>query len=381
MQTTTRHRIVVFLMAAALLGVLTARMTEELTGPSPCAVRPPDWTVLPAPPQQLAHGPLMQVVLYNVHVGMGAARWSPVASRAAVERNLTGIAEHIYQSAPPGDPVDLVALNEADFHSRRSAWIDQPAFLAGELTRLTGHTYQVVHGTTWTRDLPGLEVHYGNAALVRHPILAAESCMFGGACVDVRAGGWTRPRAMGRWFGGEPRSVLRLTMAIDGRPVEVLVSHLDAFSSKLRAQQAGEVVNRFLRPGSTTILLGDLNATDGVMIQRRVYGAYDPTLEVLRDAGLLDARVIAAARRRADDLAAWATFPAHEPAWPLDAVLATDDLLPLEVDVIGDGEVSDHLGLSVVFGWLDPEQRRDLIGWVRWLRRQAADCVRFPAAA
>jgi endonuclease/exonuclease/phosphatase family metal-dependent hydrolase len=380
MQTTTGHRIVVFICAAVLLGLLSARATEELIGASPCA-RPPDWQLLPPPPQPETQGPALQVVLYNVHIGMGAARWMPVAGRASVERNLSGIAAYIYRSAPPDEPVDLVALNEADFGSRRSAWVDQPAFIAAELERLTGHAYRVVHGTTWTRDIPGLEVHYGNAALVRRPILAAESCVFGGACLDVLSGDLERPLSIGRWFGAEPRSVLRLTLAIDGRQVDVLVSHLEAFASARRAAQAAELTRRFLRPGRTTILLGDLNATDSVMIERRVYGAYDPTLELLGFAGLLDARVFAAARSGAQDLAPWATFPARAPAWPLDAVLATYDLLPLAVDVIGDGEVSDHLGLRVRFAWLGPQELGDLAGWMRWLRRSAAECARFPAAA
>jgi len=376
MQTTTRQRIAVFVFAAALLGVLLARMTEELMGPSPCAVRPPDWTLLPPPPQPEVRGPPLRVVVYNVHIGMGA-RWRPLASRAAVERNLAGIAAFILRSTAPAVP-DVVALNEADFESRRSAWVDQPAFIAAELERLTGARFRVVHGTTWTRDIPGLEVHFGNAALVRHPVRSAASCVFGGPCADVLAGESQRPLAVGRWFGEEPRSVLRVTLDVDGHPVDVLVSHLEAFAAARRAAQAAELTRRFLRAGTTSILLGDLNATDGVMLQRRVYGAFDPTLELLDQAGLLDARVVAAARAGAGDLAPWATFPADHPVWPLDAVFATTDLVPLAVDVIGDGVVSDHRGLLVRYGWLDGPGQRQMARWVAMMRRQAEACVRFP---
>jgi endonuclease/exonuclease/phosphatase family metal-dependent hydrolase len=378
MQTTTRQRIAVFAFAAALLGVLLARLTEELMGPSPCAVRPPDWTLLPPPPRPEVSGPPLRVVVYNVHVGMGA-RWRPLASRALVERNLAGIADHIYRATAPALP-DVVALNEADFASRRSAWVDQPAFIAAELERLTGETFRVVYGTTWTRDIPGVEVHFGNAALVRRPLRSAESCLFAGPCLDVLSGEVLRPLKVGRWFGEEPRSVLRVTLDVDGHPVDVLVSHLEAFAAERRAGQAAELTRRFLRPG-TTILLGDLNATDGVMLQRRVYGAYDPTLELLDEAGLLDARVVAAARTGAADLSPWATFPAQRPAWPLDAVFATTDLVPLAVDAIGDGVVSDHRGLRVRYGWLDGEGQRQFRAWVSALRQQAAACVRFPGPA
>jgi endonuclease/exonuclease/phosphatase family metal-dependent hydrolase len=379
MQTTTRQRIAVFAFAAALLGVLLARMTEELMGPSPCAVRPPDWTLLPPPPQPEVSGPPLRVVVYNVHIGMGA-RWRPLASRMLVERNLAGIAAAIHRATAPAVP-DVVALNEADFESRRSAWVDQPAFIAAELERLTGEPYRVVYGTTWTRDIPGMEVHFGNAALVRRPIRSAESCIFGGPCLDVLSGEVLRPLQVGRWFGEEPRSVLRVTLDVEGRPVDVLVSHLEAFAAERRAAQALELTRRFLRPGTTSILLGDLNATDGVMLQRRVYGAYDPTLELLDEAGLLDARVVAAARAGADDLAPWATFPSDRPTWPLDAVFATTDLVPLAVDAIGDAVVSDHLGLRVRYGWLDEAGQGQLTRWIAALRRQAAACMRFPRPA
>jgi endonuclease/exonuclease/phosphatase family metal-dependent hydrolase len=379
MQTTTRQRIAVFAFAAALLGVLLAHMTEELMGPSPCAVRPPDWTQLPPPPRPEVSGAPLRVVLYNVHIGMGA-RWRPLASRARVERNLAGIADHIYRSTAPASP-DVVALNEADFASRRSAWIDQPAFIAAELERLTGETFRVVYGTTWTRDIPGFEVHFGNAALVRRPIVSAESCIFGGPCLDVLSGEVLRPLGVGRWFGEEPRSVLRVALDVEGHSVDVLVSHFEAFAAERRAAQAAELTRRFLRPGSTSILLGDLNATDGVMLQRRVYGTYDPTLERLDDAGLLDARAVAAARTGAADLAPFATFPAGLPLWPLDAVFATTDLVPLAVEVIGDGVVSDHRGLRVRYGWLDEDGRAQLAAWVAALRQQAAACVGFPGSA
>lgn len=376
MQTTTRQRITVFVFAAALLGVLLARLTEELMGPAPCAVRPPDWTALPPPPQPEVAGARLRVVVYNLRVGMGE-KVRPLASRARVQRNLSGIAAFIQQSTAPAVP-DVVALNEADFASRRSAWVDQPAYVAAELERRTGVAFQVVRGTSWTRGIPGMEVHFGNAVLVRHPVVAAETCIFGSRCQDLLAHEVEQPLEVGRWFGAEPRSVLRLTLEIGGRLVDVLVSHLDAFAADRRARQAAELTRRFLRAGTTSILLGDLNATDGVMQERRVYGPYDPTLERLGQAGLLDARVVAAARARVADLAPWATFPAQRPVWPLDAVLATTDLVPLAVAVIGDGAVSDHRGLRVRYGWLDEDGQGQLVAWAAALRRQAAACVRFP---
>jgi hypothetical protein len=42
----------------------------------------------------------------------------------------------------------------------------------------------VIRGETWRRDVPGFEVRFGNAALVRLPLVEASACLFHdlGAC-------------------------------------------------------------------------------------------------------------------------------------------------------------------------------------------------------
>ena len=83
----------------------------------------------------------------------------------------------------------MVGLNEVDFASRRSAWIDEAEFLADDLARRTGERYAVVRGETWARTIPGFEVRFGNAALVRHPIVRSTACLLddGAACDAARA--------------------------------------------------------------------------------------------------------------------------------------------------------------------------------------------------
>lgn len=366
-------------LAAMLLALITAGFKGGLWGSAGCALHTPGWNALPPPPvPQGIHRPVLRVVTYNLHAGLGP-RWGLWARREAVKNHLRGIAHYIQRSTPVGAPVDLVGLNEADFGSRRSGWLDQPAFLATELKRLTGQRYRVVYGTSWSRNLPGLEVNFGNAALARHPILAAESCIFGGQCLEVSGLELERPLGMDRWFGAEPRSALRLMVSVQGRPLDVLITHLEAFRSGRRAAQAAELTRRFLRFGNPTILLGDLNATDGIMNPRRGHGRYDPTLERLATAGLVDARIHAAARVGAGDLAPWATYPARHPNWPLDGVFATPDLVPLAVHVIGDGTVSDHRGLRVRYAWSDRRTNADLDAWHERLRKhrqaQTAACT------
>jgi len=291
--------------------------------------------------------PDLRAVTYNLHSGLGA-RWRIFASRHEVERNLRAIATRIASAAPANAPVDVIALNEADFGSRRSGWLDQAAFLAAELQRLTGHAYHVVRGETWHRNLPGMEVRFGNAALLRHPILAVEPHILG----QRRAGEFLAAGAVsaGRLFGNEPRGVLRVRIDFHGLPLTVLVTHLEAFATARREAQAAEIMERLTRREETILLLGDMNATESAVTRRCPPATGDRTHHILSSGALADARAAMAVRTGAGDLSPWATYPALAPQWPLDGAFATPDLAPRAVRVIG-GDESDHRGLFVHYGW------------------------------
>lgn len=333
-----------------------------------CALPPADWMGLAAPTPLMAirsDTPDLRVVTYNLHSGLGP-RWRLFAPRYEVERNLRAIAQRIASAASSAAPVDVIALNEVDFNSRRSGWLDQAAFLATELQRLTGYTYYVVRGETWHRDLPGLEVRFGNVALLRHRVLAVEPCTLGGRCGDEPAAGYS---SAGRLFGNEPRGALRVRIDFHGRLFDLLITHLEAFTVARREAQAVEVMGRHVRPGETTVLLGDMNAVEGTMTRRHSQPAADRTHAILTSGALVDARIAIAARSGAGDISAWATYPAQAPEWPLDGVFATPDLAPMAVRVIG-GDESDHRGLFVHYGWLTAEATEAHSHWHDAVRRR-----------
>lgn len=159
-------------LVVGLLAYASSALDSAFARRADCAGWPADWLGLPVVPpadRMPDEGAGLRVVTYNLHAGLGEG-WRWFAPRAEVEANLRRIARHLAEAAPADDPVDVVALNEVDFASRRSGWLDQAAFLAAELEDLTGARYQVVRGPTWERDAPGLEVRFGNAILTRHPI-------------------------------------------------------------------------------------------------------------------------------------------------------------------------------------------------------------------
>jgi endonuclease/exonuclease/phosphatase family metal-dependent hydrolase len=295
-------------------------------------------------------GATLDVVTYNLHSGLGA-RPALFRRRATVERNLRAIAGSIAGAANDGTAPDVVALNEVDFGSRRSAWIDQARFVADELERLTGRRYRAVRGETWRRDLPGMEVRFGNAVLVALPMLESSACLFDAldGCAVAGTSTIEVPRRSRGLLGSllrEPRGVIRVTVEHHGALVDVVATHLDAFDAGQRETQAALLLGRLLVPDRTTVLLGDMNAVPGALTRGRWMFSSDRTHAILATGTLADASLVLASNRRQKSLAAWATFPAAAPAWGLDWVLGSLDLAPNVVAAIGDSS-SDHRGLYV----------------------------------
>lgn len=296
------------------------------------------------------NGPVLRVVTYNLHSGLGNER-ALRRPRSEVEHNLRGIADAIARAG--AEPVDIVGLNEVDFDARRTGRFDQAAFLATELERLTGAHYRVVYGETRRRTVPGFELRFGNAALVRHRVLHDNACLYDSAsnCTVtgetasfpvLHAGGFMHN------LGHEGRGVITMTVDFHGRLLDVLVTHLEAFMLTDREAQAAHLVRHFIHPDRTTVLLGDINAVPTALTHGRTFFAADRTHDILTSGRLADARVLRASAEPDADWARWATYPARQPVWPLDAVLGSLDLVPSGVAAIG-GSHSDHRGLYVEY--------------------------------
>ena len=319
----------------------------------------------------------LDVATYNLHSGLGGG-FALFRSRARVEENLRAIARAIAGAARQGGAPDVVGLNEVDFGSRRSGWLDEARFVADELQALTGVSYEVVRGETWRRDVPGFEVRFGNAALVRLPILESATCPFDDldrCALPVSSDApppARRDGLLGRLLR-EPRGVIRVTVRVGDEPVDVLVTHLEAFAIREREAQAAALASRFVAPDRTTVLLGDMNAVPTVLTRGRWLFSDDRTHAILATGGLADASLSLASRLRQQSLATWATYPASAPVWGLDWVLGSVDLAPQDATVIGDG-ASDHRGLYVRYRRL-----RDVAEIAAARARHGQVCERFRA--
>lgn len=237
-----------------------------------------------------AGGRALVIATYNIHSCIGVDRRYDPDRVAAVLRELGA---------------DIIGLQEIEMRHRRGA-LDQRAYFAAA----TG--LQAVPGAT-SRDHRG---RFANALLTRYPVRAVRH-------IDLSVAGY------------EPRSAIDAELAVDGRRLRVVVTHLG-----LRATERRQQIHRLLAalaaaPGAAEamVVMGDLNEWRG----RR--GAIP----------VLDRRLGRAPARR--------TFPSWLPVLALDRIYAAGaaSLRAVAVHRSPLARIaSDHLPLRAALDWPAP---------------------------
>ncbi len=200
---------------------------------------------------------------------------------------------------------DLVLLQEVDRGRERTSGVDQPRWLAGRLG------YSHVYGPT-RRFRPGST---GNAILSRWPV------------VD------TRLRALPRESGTYRRGLARATVDVAGQQIDVISTHLDHSSPRVRQAQARAVAASVRGSSRPVVLGGDLNAEPGT-----------PALRAVERVGLVDGWTVVG---RHDGL----TVPAASPRRRIDYVIADEAFVPVRSRVLLSG-VSDHRAVMTTYDLL-----------------------------
>ncbi|MCE5360479.1 endonuclease/exonuclease/phosphatase family protein [Candidatus Igneacidithiobacillus taiwanensis] len=242
------------------------------------------------------------VATQNVQVGIGSRRqhhllahsWRYLLPHPQSLRNLEAIAQSL-------QGMDLVGLNEVDAGSFRSQYLNQAVFLAER----SGLPYWAQQRT---RDWGDLAQH-SNSLLSRWPILDIERHQFTGTL--------------------KGRGLLRALIEVQGRQVQVIVTHL-ALAKPGRLRQIRQLLP-LLRDAPASILLGDLNC-----------GRDSAELRLLRDQSGLQSPSQQPA-----------TFPSWAPQRRLDHILISPELLFVEVWTERE-QRSDHLPLFARLRWQDP---------------------------
>ena len=238
-----------------------------------------------------------RILTYNVHRCVGTDR------RLDVGR----VAEVIARLKP-----DIVALQELDVGRARTGGVDQAHQIARQLK---------------------MAFHF-------HPALRVEEELYGDAILTIyperliQTGPLPGPPAIPRL---EPRGAVWLSAEIEGKPLQVINTHLGLVPKEQQLQAAWLAgpswLDHPMRKGPT-ILLGDFNATSSSVVYRTLCAK------------------LAAARRLAPTKSATSTFPSTLPVLRIDHIFVSPEIKVEDVFVPFDQltrTASDHLPLVMDF--------------------------------
>ncbi|MDN4172714.1 endonuclease/exonuclease/phosphatase family protein [Nocardioides sp. SOB77] len=267
------------------------------SGP-PTGPASPGGPTLPTEPTQTCVDPApeeLAVLTFNIHGALGGGGLD---------------LERIAQEIEAWD-ADVVLLQEVDRYRARSRFVDEPTWLGTRLDMNVVFGRNVVRAPE-RRGAPRSE--YGTAVLSRLPVRRWEN------------------RMLPRQPGQEQRGLLRVTLDLGGRALDVYGTHLQHTRGAIRIIQLRAVRRMVVaRSGRTTpfLLGGDLNATPDspAMAVARSF-ALDPWPAVGRGEGL--------------------TVPPRVPRRRVDYVLHSPHLLPTSAQVLRSA-ISDHRAVRVTF--------------------------------
>jgi endonuclease/exonuclease/phosphatase family metal-dependent hydrolase len=257
--------------------------------PAPCPqpVAPPEPAVTSSSPPARLPAEGVKILSYNIGGHTALVR----------SRLVAAIARLITAERP-----DVVGLQEVHRGTWQARFRDQ----ASELARETGMA--VFYGPSF-RALGG---EFGNAVLVRGRVLDGE--------------------VLALPSFGEPRSLLRTAVEVDGFQLNVFVTHLAAWGSlnrRMRSNQARCLVEHVAASGRPFVLCGDLNASPAV-----------PDLHALLSSDLMR-------------LCGLATEPTHSMLGQrIDYIFSDPRFKVLEASVLRSGP-SDHWPVLARLGWAD----------------------------
>jgi endonuclease/exonuclease/phosphatase family metal-dependent hydrolase len=202
----------------------------------------------------------LKVMTYNVRIGVGGGEWHTDPQRINLEPVARVIAEH----GP-----DIVGLQEVDQFRKRSAGMNQSAWMAGRLKMNVAFVpaYSV---PTEVRE----DEHYGVALLARQPMLPPER-------VPLYKPDYRQSHPQYPDYFSEQRVLLVAPVKVGNRQIHVLVTHL-GLTVDQRERQVREIAEVAARIPGPKILLGDFNAEPDEPAMRDLQASFQDALTVVR---------------------------------------------------------------------------------------------------
>lgn len=310
----------------------------------------PGESVVPPRNLNIEAGPVsppgeLKVVSWNIAWGYGWGSEGSGAPRTGAE-----IRSRVDQMAQVIKTLnaDVVALQEVDFDCKRSGFMDQAEyiataagypFVAPVVSWRAGYVpFPGSSPTTWWGKMVS-----GGAILSRLPIRSHQVVLF------------PKPAENPAWYNAFylGRYVHRVEIEKDGQLIALYNTHLEAFQSGSRMEQADDIRERLERdPAPHIIFTGDLNT--GLPEATRLFAYPDePQTDHRGDTTLRVLRKVAGFQEAGDtggSESAGFTFPAHQPNRRLDHLLFRGPWRVARSQTYhAAGDLSDHLPIGVEF--------------------------------
>ncbi|MFA6118727.1 MAG: endonuclease/exonuclease/phosphatase family protein [Parachlamydiales bacterium] len=188
----------------------------------------------------------LKIASYNIHFGIGLDIKTKEIDEASYIKRLNSLASVIKNL-----DADIILLQEVDFHSKRSFFIDEANFIA----KKAGYKY-IAEAPTLKRKLHIFynfvcgKLDYGICILSKYPIETNELVIFD----------YSKEIPFYIKWLFDPHGAQKCTIDLNGKKLEVVNLHLDPWSQLLREEQIKLIKNLWLDHSTNPkIVAGDFN--------------------------------------------------------------------------------------------------------------------------
>jgi len=283
---------------------------------------------------------IIKIVSYNIHFGIGLNIQTDEIDKNSYLKRLNKIAK-ILQDIN----ADIVLLQEVDFFSKRSFFIDQHKYLAMK----SGYKY-IAKAPTLRKKIHFFfnkvigKIEHGLSILSKYPIEFNEAYIF-----DISK---EIPFYM-NWLY-DPHGAQKCIVDIKGKKINIINVHLDPWSQYIREEQMTTIKNLWLKDKKPTILGGDFNALSPTAIKKK--GLYqldapwfidkkswdiknEQTINILISLGYKEAAATKLSIKTNNF-----TYPSNNPKEKIDHIFASNEIKIIQGYIYKDAKIaSDHL--------------------------------------
>ncbi|MBY0517024.1 MAG: endonuclease/exonuclease/phosphatase family protein [Bacteriovoracaceae bacterium] len=308
-------------------------------------------------PKAFEHPTTLSILTWNMAWGHGMGSEGTAEyvknDKAFYEHHLEMMADAIKHSG-----ADVVLLQEIDFGSSRSHYIDQLKFLAEK----TGLSYQAKAESWRTNYVPFPywpiarqfgKISNGGAILSRFPIIKNKIHLL------------AKPASKAWWYNMFYlyRYFQEVTFKVESREFTLINLHLEAFDKEAKMAQVKELV-KLVKNSKIDFVAGDFNMLPEGAMKRSNFSNPADNYEgdhTYKQATLMGLKEVVDPTFYLQKEESWFTFPSVKPDRRLDYIFYNEKWPLISTEVVSGAHApaSDHLPLKAIFKFFDPEFIRD----------------------